>query len=50
MPYVSLTDFIVYNIDQQSENISHIGLRVEYIVPRINADLKGVEVILLIGG
>jgi len=50
MSYVNLTNFVVYNLEQTAENFSHIGLRIEYTVPKINSDLKGVEVVLLIGG
>ena len=50
MGYVTLTQFQVFNVTENSENFSHVGLRVEYLVPKINQDPKAVEVILLVGG
>ena len=50
MPYVTLINFAVFPIQDRTDQFNYIGLRVEYVVPKLSQDLKGVEIGLLIGG
>ena len=50
MPFVSLQNFQVYVDRKDNQNVAQIGIQVTYLVPKFDASLRSLEIMLYMGG
>jgi phage baseplate assembly protein W len=50
MPYVSLSDFQVFIEHNDTEVLAQVGIKITYMIPRVDNKMRSLEVILYAGG
>ena len=50
MPYVSLSDFQVFTETNDTDALAQVGIKITYLIPKVDSKMRSLELMLYAGG